>query len=166
VFFRVKAAFLVLWCLSAVAAHSDISWLWRIDARAVAATNEEPKYDLMAFEVEGQGSLSDRWDVAVQTPFHTMMKGRGRDMHFGLAHATLKGKRYLFCITSCKGEFDKDPTKYTGGGSTQSWPVLRCCVSLDAHTSGAVVLSHLPRTWARHHINCARPVLPCEPRLW
>ncbi len=46
----------------------------------------------MAAEAEVTGNSGEHWDWAVQVPFFSEMKGRGRDMHFGNAYAIYRGK--------------------------------------------------------------------------
>ncbi|GEM_PF-1309949 len=65
--------------------------LYRLDSRYMG-DSDASKADIMAGEIEVNGSYGDKVDFAVQVPLATGMEGRGKDMHFGNAYAVIKGK--------------------------------------------------------------------------
>lgn len=43
------------------------------------------------------------------------------------ASFTYEGKTYYFCSSACKAQFEKDPVKYLGQGTTHASHHGHCC---------------------------------------
>lgn len=64
---------------------------YRLDLRPMAGSGPE-KLDVMAAEAEVTGTAGEHVEYAVQLPFYTAMKGRGKEMHFGNLYAVFRRK--------------------------------------------------------------------------